>query len=474
MTSGRSGLDETHDPARRSLVEAANSPETEFPIQNLPLGVFSTRADPSRRIGVAIGDRVFDLRKASKGSDRFSQSVRRALEETSLNSLFSLGPEALRDTRRTVAGLLDQGSSGDQVRRHAAELLTPVTECLFHLPTRVSNYTDFYAGIYHARAAGALLTPENPLPANYKWVPIAYHGRAPSVQIGQGAVRRPVGQRPPAVAGEPPSFGPSERLDFKLEMAFYVAGGNRLGEAVPIAEASQEIAGFSLLNDWSARDLQRWEMYPLGPFLSKSFSTSVSPWVVTADALAPFRVAALTREQGDPRPLDYLFDAADQAAGGLDVNLQVFLSTTQMRSRNERPAEILTSNAKYLYWTPAQMIAHHTVNGCNLQPGDLIGTGTISGPTPAELSSMLEFTAAGSKPAQLPNGERRGFLEDGDEITFRGTCRRAGFATIGFGACTGRIEAASSHNLTAWRVSPLDGGANGMPGIARVRVPSPS
>jgi fumarylacetoacetase len=226
-------------------------------------------------------------------------------------------------------------------------------------------------------------------------------------------------------------------------MGFYLASGNRLGKPIPIAEASQEIAGFTLLNDWSARDVQRWEMFPLGPFLSKSFATSVAPWVVTADALAPFRIAALPRPDGDPRPLPYLHDAADQASGGLDVHLQVLLSTAQMRRENQPAVEILTSNAKYLYWTPAQMVAHHTVNGCNLQPGDLIGTGTISGPSPAELSSMLEFTTGGTKPVMLANGEKRGFLEDGDEITFRGKCSREGFATIGFGSCTGRIEAAA-------------------------------
>jgi fumarylacetoacetase len=227
-------------------------------------------------------------------------------------------------------------------------------------------------------------------------------------------------------------------------MGFYLAGGNELGSPIGITEAATKIAGFSLLNDWSARDIQRWEMYPLGPFLSKSFATSVSPWVVTSDALAPFRVPALPRPEGDPRPLDYLFDTSDQAAGGLDVHLQVLLSTEKMRGANEPAIEIITSNSKYLYWTPAQMVAHHTVNGCNLQPGDLIGTGTISGPSPAELCSMLEFTSGGSKPARLPNGEERGFLQDGDEITFRGRCSRPGYASIGFGSCIGRVQAAAA------------------------------
>ena len=437
------GLDETHDPARRSFVEAATRRETDFPIQNLPLGVFSTKADAIPRIGVAIGDQVFDLKRASGRSERLSGPTREALQDTTLNWLFSLGSGALRELRRTAADMLDQGASGNDTRRQAADLMTPMEACTLHLPTRVSNYTDFYAGIYHARAAGALLTPDNPLPQNYKWVPIAYHGRASSVQVGRGSVRRPLGQRPPNAAGEPPSFGSCERLDFELEMGFYLATGNRLGKPIPIAEASQEIAGFTLLNDWSARDVQRWEMYPLGPFLSKSFATSVAPWVVTAEALAPFRVAALPRPDGDPRPLPYLYDAADQASGGLDVHLQVLLSTTRMRRENQPAVEILTSTAKYLYWTPAQMVAHHTVNGCNLQPGDLIGTGTISGPSPAELSSMLELTTGGAKPVMLANGEKRGFLEDGDEVTFRGKCSREGFATIGFGSCIGRIEAAA-------------------------------
>jgi fumarylacetoacetase len=443
MTKARH-LDETHDPARRSFVETANRPDTDFPIQNLPLGVFSTVADPVPRIGVAIGDQILDLKKASGASARLTQPVRDALQETSLNSLFALGRRSLRELRGIVADMLDDGASGNEVRHHASDLLTSAQTCTLHLPMKVANYTDFYAGIYHAQAAGALLTPENPLPPNYKWVPIAYHGRASSVQIGRGGVRRPLGQRPPAAAGQPPSFGPSERLDFELEMGFYLAGGNPLGRPIPIAEASKEIAGFTLLNDWSARDLQRWEMYPLGPFLSKSFVTSVAPWVITADALVPFRVATLKRPAGDPRPLGYLFDDEDQANGGLDVHLEVFLSTAKMRAEHLPADRILTSNAKYLYWTPAQMVAHHTINGCNLQAGDLIGTGTISGPSPAELSSMLEFTSAGSKPVVLSNGEQRGFLLDGDEITFRGWCHREGYVSIGFGWCTGTIEAANT------------------------------
>ncbi|MCY0854134.1 fumarylacetoacetate hydrolase family protein [Cupriavidus sp. D39] len=267
--------------------------------------------------------------------------------------------------------------------------------CQLYRPTALSNYTDFYAGIHHAIAAGALLTPEDPLPPNYKWVPIAYHGRASSVQVSGATVRRPRGQRPPKSRGEEPGFGPSERLDLELEMGFYVGTGNPQGTSIQIGSASEQIVGFSLLNDWSSRDTQRWEMFPLGPFLSKSFATTVSPWVVTAEALIPFRVPALARSAGDPKPLSYLYDSEDQVSGGLDIALRVLLSSAKMRAEGDDAVEIITSNARHLYWTPAQMVAHHTVNGCNLLPGDLIGTGTISGPTNAELGSMLELTVGG-------------------------------------------------------------------------------
>jgi fumarylacetoacetase len=435
-------LDETHDSSRRSFVEAANSSEAEFPLQNLPLGVFSTREDPAPRAGIAIGDKVFDLKKASQ-LDLLPKSIpSRAFERPSLNELFELGNGALRELRLSTADLLDQRASGNAVKARASDLLASMAGCMMHRPVNVANYTDFYAGVYHAIAAGSLMTPENPLPPNYKWVPIAYHGRASSVQIGQGPVKRPLGQRPPFAAGGEPSFGPCERLDFELEMGFYVRGGRPIGVPISINEAGEEILGFSLLNDWSARDVQRWEMFPLGPFLSKSFATSVSPWIVTSHALAPFRVLAMPRPASDPQPLAYLLDDDDQTAGGINVNLTVHLSTKRMRDAGEVASVILTSNARYLYWTPAQMVAHHTINGCNLQPGDLIGTGTISGPDPKELGSMLELTAAGTKPVKLANGEERGFLLDGDEVTFTGRCSKPGFTSIGFGKCSGTIVAA--------------------------------
>jgi fumarylacetoacetase len=437
------GLDETHDPARRSFIETANDPSGDFPIQNLPFGIFSR--DQNTAPGVAIGDQILDLRAAHRLGLLPPEIPESVVAQSSLDDLFSLGREPLRGLRRRIAAALDVGASGQTARDHAEKLFAGMSACTLHRPTSVPNYTDFYAGIHHARAAGALLTPENPLPANYKWVPIAYHGRASSVQVGAGTVRRPVGQRPPAEAGGVPGFGPCDRLDFELEMGFYMVGGNPLGRPIPVADAEQQIVGFSLLNDWSARDVQRWEMFPLGPFLSKSFATSVSPWVVTADALAPFRVSAMPRPEGDPMPLDYLLDNDDQARGGLDIDLRVLLSTERMRKVNEPPVEILTSNARYLYWTPAQMVAHQTVNGCNLQPGDLLGTGTISGPSDAELSSMLELTVAGSRPVALPNGEIRSFLLDGDEVTFRGRCQRSGFASIGFGACIGTVSEANGY-----------------------------
>jgi fumarylacetoacetase len=435
-------LDDTHDPLRQSFVEEANDHSTDFPLQNLPLGIFSTEDDQSPRMGVAIGDKIFDLKRASRLALLPKAIPSNVFEERSLNALFSFGNSALRELRLSVADLLDQRASGNAIKRRVSELVVSAKESVLHRPVDVPNYTDFYAGIYHARAAGALLTPENPLPTNYKWVPIAYHGRASSVQVAKGSVKRPLGQRPPNVTGTAPSYGPCNRLDFELEMGFYLRGGRPVGARIPIDEAAQEILGFSLLNDWSARDIQRSEMFPLGPFLSKSFATFVSPWVVTSHALAPFRVPAMARSAEDPAPLDYLLDQRDQATGGVNVDLKVYLSTRRMRDEGETASLILTSNARHLYWTPAQMVAHHTVNGCNLQTGDFIGTGTISGPRPYELGSMLELTAAGTNPVRLKNGEERGFLLDGDEITFTGRCTRPGFAPIGFGECSGTITAA--------------------------------
>ncbi len=435
-------LDETHDPKRRSWVESANQPDTDFPIQNLPIGIFSTD-DGHPRVGMAIGDFIFDIGVAHARGWLTGDAAKaaEAAKGGALNELFALGRGPLKELRWQVSTLLDHRRAQ---REHALAvregLLHERDKCTMHLPVRVGNYTDFYAGIYHARAAGALLTPENPLPVNYKWVPIGYHGRASSVRASGGIVRRPNGQLPPSNLDEKPEFGPSKRLDFELEMGFYVGAGNALGEPIAIEDAHRHIIGYCLLNDWSARDVQRWEMFPLGPFLSKNFGTMVSPWVVLAEALLPFRVPAMPRDDSDPAPLDYLLDNTDQRHGGIDIALSVGLQTAAMRRENRSAVEILQSNARHLFWTPAQMLTHHTVGGCNLEAGDLLGTGTISGPTPDQLSSMLELTFGGTKPVSLPNGEQRGFLENGDEVVFTAKCHRKGFVSIGFGEVRGRIE----------------------------------
>jgi fumarylacetoacetase len=434
-------IDETHDARHKSWVESANDPESDFPIQNLPLGIFSRVGLKAHRFGIAIGGSIFDVGVAQE-LGLLTGLAAQAAElggDGTLNALFATGQALLRDLRRQVSALLNQQSKdGQRAQAQRERLLHPMTACQMHLPTTVRNYTDFYAGIHHARAAGALMMPDDPLPVNYKWVPIAYHGRASSVRTSGTQIRRPRGQWL-VTAGSSPVFGPSQRLDFELEMGFYVGAGNALGEPIPIAEAAEHIVGFTLLNDWSARDVQRWEMFPLGPFLGKNFATSVSPWVVTAQALAPFRVAAMERPASDPQPLDYLRDGPDQRHGGLDIALSVQLSTEKMRAHNMGPLEILTSSAMHLYWTPAQMLSHHTCGGCDMMPGDLIGTGTISGPLRGQLSSLLELTFGGAEPLALPNGETRGFLHDGDEVTFLGRCSRPGFVSIGFGSCTGRI-----------------------------------
>ena len=426
-------LNDTHDANRQSWVESAKTRGTDFPIQNLPLGVFS-RGDEGRRLGIAIGDQILDVAAAVKHKLLNCPAAR--MGGDTLNSLFALGRVPIAALRAEVSALLASGTpQGESASRLEAEILCPMAQATLHLPVDVRNYTDFFAGIHHARAAGALLTPDNPLPQNYKYVPIAYHGRASSVRLS-GEIRHPKGQ---LFDGTAPQYGPSQRLDLELEMGFFIGSGNKLGEPVPIGAAESQIIGMCLLNDWSARDIQRWEMTPLGPFLSKSFSTMISPWVVTLDALAPFRIPASPRPQGDPAPLDYLTDASDQQGGSFDIHLSVLLRTARMTEAGEQPMEIITSNAKHLYWTLAQMVTHHSSNGCNLLPGDLIGTGTISGPTRAELSSLLELTFGGKEPVKLPNGETRGFLEDGDEVTLAARCEREGFRSLGFGKVTGKI-----------------------------------
>ncbi len=431
-------LDATHDPDRRSWVASANTPDTDFPLQNLPLGA-ARREDGALAAVVAIGDAVLDLGHAA-GHGLLPDTPAALLEgEGRLNGLLARPARELTGLRHALAALLERGSAGEAAARAADGLLRPSGEVELLTPTRIGSFTDFYAGIHHARAASKILIRGGDVGPNYRWVPIAYQSRASTVRPSGAPVRRPSGQLPRTDAD--PVFGPCEMLDFELELGFYVGAGTQMGEPVPVGRAGEHIAGYCLLNDWSARDIQRWEMAPLGPFLSKSFATTVSPWVLSADALAPFRVAAMERPAGDPAPLPHLHDPADQAAGGLAVELAVWLRTAAMRDRGAERALLLRSDARHLYWTPAQMLAHHTSGGCDLQAGDLLGTGTISGPAPEELGSLLELTEDARRPAELPGGEQRGYLQDGDEVTFTGRCVRDGFVPIGFGECTGTVVA---------------------------------
>jgi fumarylacetoacetase len=436
-------IDHTHDLNRRSWVASANG-HASFPIQNLPLGIFAPKGG-STRGGVAIGDEIFDL-QAGLAAGLFSGAAAQAAEAASgatLNPLMGLGTPARVALRHQLSALLDaDGADRARIEALSSRLLHKAADCILHLPARIGDYTDFYAGINHATNVGKLFRPDNPLLPNYKYVPIGYHGRASSVRASGEEVRRPNGQRKPA-SETVPSFGPSRNFDYELELGIWIGPGNALGQAIPIAEAGAQIVGYCLLNDWSARDIQGWEYQPLGPFLAKNFHTTVSPWLVTTEALAPFRVAQAARPAGDPRPLDYLWDAADQQEGALDIALEVLLSTEAGRTQTLELQRIGGSNTRELYWTPAQMVAHHASGGCNLAPGDLFGSGTISGTTTDSFGSLLEITEGGRKPLTLPSGETRRFLEDGDEVIFRATCRRDGFASIGFGECRGKITPAA-------------------------------
>jgi len=423
----------------RSWVEHANG-HSDFPLQNLPLGIFS-RPGETLRCGVAIGDAILDL-EAVLAAGLFEGQAKAAVEATrggALNAFFALGRNARVALRERLLALL--GEHGE----HQAQLkaaLYPASDCQLHLPAKVGDYTDFYVGIQHATNVGKLFRPDNPLLPNYKYVPIGYHGRASTLRPSGTDVRRPKGQTLPAGHTEP-SFGPCARLDYELELGIWIAQGNDIGQAIPIAEADQHLAGLCLLNDWSARDIQAWEYQPLGPFLSKSFITTLSPWVVTAEALEPFRCAQPARPEGDPQPLPYLLDPRDQAQGAFDIELEVLLLTERMRERGLPAHRLALSNTLNMYWTVAQLIAHHSVNGCQLQPGDLFGSGTLSGATPDSYGSLLEITVGGKQPVELASGEVRKFLEDGDEIILRARCQRDGAASIGFGECRGKIIAAN-------------------------------
>ena len=435
-------VDETHSAARRSWVASANG-HPDFPIQNLPLGVFAPPGGAARG-GSAIGDEIFDLAAALE-LGLFEGIAARAAEAasgTTLNPLFALGREPRVALRRRLIEILD--SDGREHGRSEAlrsRLLHRAADCRLELPAAIGDYTDFFAGIHHATNAGKLFRPDNPLLPNYKYVPIGYHGRASSITVSGTTLRRPNGQRKSANESAP-SFGPSRSLDYELELGVWIGPGNALGTPIPIAEAPIHIAGFCLLNDWSARDIQGWEYQPLGPFLGKSFCTTISPWVVTPEALAPFRNAQEARPAGDPDPLPYLLDPADQATGALEVELEVLLLTPGLEAKGLPPQRLSLGNARHLYWTVAQLVAHHSSGGCNLRAGDLFGTGTISAPADDGLGSLLEISAGGRRALTLASGETRRFLEDGDTVIMRARCRREGFAAIGFGECRGTIAPA--------------------------------
>jgi fumarylacetoacetase len=436
-------IDHTHKSDKRSWVASANQ-HPDFPIQNLPLGVFAPPAGAARG-GIAIGDEIFDLAAALELGllDGLAKTAAEAASGATLNPLLALGRPARVALRQRVSDLLDaDGKDRAGVEGERARLLHRAADCRPQLPAAIGDYTDFFAGIHHATNAGKLFRPDNPLMPNYKYVPIGYHGRASSISPSGAQVRRPNGQRKPA-SETVPTFGPSRNLDFELELGVWIGPGNALGAPIAVGEAAEHVAGFCLLNDWSARDIQAWEAQPLGPFLGKSFLTSISPWVITPEALAPFRMAQAKRPGGDPEPLPHLNDASDQSGGALDIALEVLLLTKGLAAKGLPPHRLTTSNTQHLYWTVAQLVAHHSCNGCNLRPGDIFGTGTISGPGDGELGSLLEISAGGRRQVELASGESRRFLEDGDTVIMRAHCRREGFAPIGFGECRGTIVPAA-------------------------------
>jgi len=428
-------IDETHNLQRRSFVTSANG-HSDFSIQNLPLGVFSLGAGEAR-VGVAIGEEILDLRAAVEVGlfDGEALETAKAADTPPLNAFLALGIQSRRTLRRRLSTILSRGSAEESAARAC---LRTAADCQLHLPVRIGDYTDFYVGIHHATHVGKLFRPDNPLLPNYKHVPIGYHGRASSILPSRRAIHRPNGQTK-APNDEGPTFGPSCRLDYELELGILVGPGNALGTPVDIAAAREHIGGYCLLNDWSARDIQAWEYQPLGPFLAKNFASTISPWIVLPEALEPFRIAQAPRAERDPRPLAYLFDDDDQREGALAIEFEVLLSTQRFAAAGLPPQRLARSHARHMYWTPAQMLAHHTSSGCNLNPGDLLGSGTISGPDLESAGSLLEATEGGQRPIRLASGEERRFLDDGDEIILRAQARRTGFVTIGFGECRAKI-----------------------------------
>jgi len=440
-------LNETHDPRLDSWVASANAPGTDFPIQNLPLAEFRRAGSTAAfRGGVAIGDQILDLAAALKAGvfsvatvGPTAAGAAMAAAHPVLNELMAAGPQTWSALRLALSRILRSGSTQ---RAALASCLLPQAQAQYALPARIGDYTDFYTSIHHATAVGRLFRPDNPLLPNYKWMPIGYHGRSSSIAISGQQFPRPSGQ---ILAGgaAAPTLAASQRLDYELELGVFIGSGNALGTAIAVEDAESHVFGLCLLNDWSARDLQAWEYQPLGPFLGKNFATTISPWIVTLEAMGPYRVP-WTRPAEDPPPLAYLDSPEVRRNGAIDIQLETLLETQAMRRAGRVPCRLSHSNFRHAYWNIAQMVAHHTVNGCNLQPGDLLGTGTQSGPEATEAGSLLELSAGGKRPLTLPDGETRRFLEDGDAVIMRGWCERAGAARLGFGELVGRVLSARS------------------------------
>jgi fumarylacetoacetase len=428
-------MNATHDPELQSWVKSANDPASDFPIQNLPFGLFAF-ANRGPRVGVAIGDMILDVTACVDRGLLESSAVARACATSSLNELMSLEPNALSSFRKSLSALLAEGNHS--LASDVGSILLPMSDAELRVPAEIGDYTDFYASIHHATNVGRMFRPDSPLLPNYKYVPIGYHGRASSVIVSGTSVTRPLGQTKAAEA-DAPSFGPSKMLDYESELGFFVSGGNALGDAIPIDAAESHIFGFCLVNDWSARDIQSWEYQPLGPFLSKNFATTVSPWVVTLEAIEPYRIPALERPDGDPEPLQYLWSENNRSRGGIAATLEVFLSTERMRHEGIPPARLSRASFADMYWTVRQMLTHHASNGCNLRPGDLLASGTVSGDSDDARGCLLELTSRGSKPVTLPTGEERRFLQDGDEVIMSGYLEAEGRRRIGFGECRGTI-----------------------------------
>ena len=428
-------LNETHEPTLKSWVATANAADGGFPIQNLPFGVFRRRgSDEPYRGGVAIGDQIVDLAAARRLFEGDAADAAGACAGSTLNALMAMGPGRWSALRLALSRGLRQGSPTESGLRAC---LVPQAQAEHAVAATIGDFTDFYASVHHATTVGKMFRPDNPLLPNYKWVPIAYHGRSSSIRVSGHRFARPMGQTkaPDAAA---PTFGPSKRLDYELELGIFVGPGNEAGQRVPLTEAESHVFGLCVLNDWSARDIQAWEYQPLGPFLAKNFASTISPWIVTLEALEPFR-CKWEREASDPQPLPYLESADNRERGALDVQLEVCLETAKARAQGSGETRLSRGNFKHAYWTAFQMLAHHTSNGCNLQPGDLLGTGTQSGPDPKDVGSILELTAGGKSPVALPTGEMRSFIEDGDTVIMRAWCERPGYPRIGFGDCAGTV-----------------------------------